>query len=556
MLSDLEIAESVDPAPITDIAAKLDIPEDALRRYGNDKAKIDPAFLAESQSATPGKLILVTAISPTPAGEGKTTTAIGLADALAQRGVRTALALREPSMGPVFGMKGGAAGGGYAQVIPMTDLNLHFTGDFAAIAAAHNLLAAMVDNHLHFGNELGIDPRAVTWRRVLDVNDRALREIVIGLGGRTGGVPRQSGFDIVAASEVMAVFCLARDLEDLRVRLGRIVAGRRFDGTPVTAAELGAAGAMTAILRDALAPNLVQTLEGTPAVVHGGPFGNIAHGCNSVVATRAAMSLADVTVTEAGFGADLGAEKFFDLTCRFGDFTPDLTVVVATIRALKFHGGVEVADLATPDVVAVQAGMPNLLRHLEVLRDVYSQHLVVAINRFGTDTDDEVAAVVDEVAALDVPVAASTHFSDGGTGALALADEVMGALEQPGPELTFAYDDASSLPDKIIAVAQRVYGAGEVTFLPPAARELARLEADGWGDARVCVAKTQYSFATDPTLKGAPRGHPVTIREVRLAAGAGWVVALAGDIMTMPGLPRRPNAEGIDVDGTRITGLY
>jgi formate--tetrahydrofolate ligase len=555
--SDIEIADGARITPVVDLARDtLDLPAEALVPYGHTKAKIDLAHIRTLEDRADGTLILVTAISPTPAGEGKTTTSVGLADALSRIGKKAMVALREPSMGPVFGIKGGAAGGGYAQVVPMTDINLNFTGDFAAIAAANNLLAALIDNHIHHGNALGIDPRTITWKRVVDLNDRALRDIVISLGGVANGFPREDGFDIVVASEVMAIFCLATSLADLRDRLGNIVVGYTRDKSPVTARDLKAHGAMTVILRDALAPNLVQTLEHTPAMIHGGPFANIAHGCNSVMATRTALKLADYVVTEAGFGADLGAEKFIDIKCRASGLRPSAVVIVATVRALKYHGGVALADLRTEDVAALTRGMENLRKHLRNVKDVYGLPPVVAINRFPTDTDAEVAALIELVQAEGARAHEATHFSNGGAGAEALARGVIEAIESGEGEMRFVYPDELSLADKAEAIATRVYGADGVTFDRKAARRLAQIEADGYGGLPVCMAKTQSSFSTDPTLRGAPTGHTVNIREVRLAAGAGFVVMVTGDIMTMPGLPRVPASNHIDIDEDgRIVGL-
>ena len=558
MLSDIEIANAAVMRPIKQVAADtLGIPEQHLVPYGHYKAKVDPGYLASLADRPLGRLVLVTALSPTPPGEGKTTTTVGLTDALHGLGHSTVACLREPSMGPVFGMKGGAAGGGYSQVVPMTDINLHFTGDFAAIAAANNLLAALIDNHVHHGNELEIDVRSITWKRVLDTNDRALRHVAAGLGGRANGFPREEGFDIVVASELMAIFCLTESWGDLKKRIGDIVIGYTRAMTPVTARELGADGAMAVLLRDALAPNLVQTIEGAPAFVHGGPFANIAHGCSSVMATRAGLRLADIVVTEAGFGADLGAEKFVDIKCRKSGLRPDMAVVVATVRALKYHGGVALKDLGTEDLAAVEAGMVNLRRHLRNVREVYGIPCVVAVNRFPTDTDAEVASVVDLVAAEGVNAFPATHFADGGTGAEALAKGVLAALDEPSPyEFSFTYEDEASLTEKVEAVATRLYGAGQVTWDAKARRRLQRIEEDGYGGLPVCVAKTQYSFSTDPTSLGAPSDHELHVREVRLSAGAGFVVVVCGDIMTMPGLPRDPSAARIDLadDGT-ILGL-
>ncbi len=558
MLSDIEIATAATLRPIRDVAADtLGIAEEHLVPFGHDKAKVDPGYLTSHADRPLGRLVLVTALSPTPPGEGKTTTTVGLTDALHGLGHRTVACLREPSMGPVFGMKGGAAGGGYSQVVPMTDINLHFTGDFAAIAAANNLLAALIDNHVHHGNELGIDVRSVTWKRVLDTNDRALRDITVGLGGHANGFPRSDGFDIVVASELMAIFCLTESVADLKRRIGDIVIGYTRAMEPVTARQLGADGALAVLLKDALSPNLVQTLEGAPAFVHGGPFANIAHGCSSVMATRAGLRLADYVVTEAGFGADLGAEKFVDIKCRKSGLRPDVAVVVATVRALKYHGGVALADLGGEDVAAVEAGMDNLRRHLRNVREVYGIPCVVAINRFPSDTDAEVARVVELVADEGVRAYPATHFADGGAGAHDLAKGVLAALDEPSPyEFSFTYDDDLSLTEKVEAVATRVYDAGQVTWEARARRRLARFEKDGYGHLPVCIAKTQYSFSTDPSALGAPSGHELHVREVRLSAGAGFVVAVCGDIMTMPGLPASTAAARIDLldDGT-ITGL-
>jgi len=558
VLSDIEIANAATLRPIREVAAEtLGIDEQHLVPYGHFKAKVDVGYLASLADRPLGRLVLMTALSPTPPGEGKTTTTVGLTDALHGLGHRTVACLREPSMGPVFGMKGGAAGGGYSQVVPMTDINLHFTGDFAAIAAANNLLAALIDNHVHHGNELDIDVRSVTWKRVLDMNDRALREVVVALGGHANGYPREDGFDIVVASELMAIFCLTESWADLKRRIGDIVIGYSRSAKPVTARELGAAGAMAALLRDALAPNLVQTLAGAPAFVHGGPFANIAHGCSSVMATRAGLRLADIVVTEAGFGADLGAEKFVDIKCRKSGLRPDVAVVVATVRALKYHGGVALADLGTEDLGAVEAGMANLRRHLDNIRDVYGIPCVVAVNRFPTDTELEVAKVVELVEAAGVSAFPATHFADGGDGAVDLAKGVLLALDEPSPyTFSFTYPDELSLTEKVEAIASRLYGAGLVTWEAKARRRLLRIERDGYDALPVCVAKTQYSFSTDPTLLGAPSGHELHVREVRLSAGAGFIVVVCGDMMTMPGLPRDPSASRIDLadDGT-ILGL-
>jgi formate--tetrahydrofolate ligase len=554
---DIEIAEAAEPIPVVDLARdRLGIDPEHLVPYGHTKAKISLGYLRSLADRPDGRLVLVTAISPTPAGEGKTTTSVGLADALSAMGERAIVALREPSMGPVFGIKGGAAGGGYAQVVPMTDINLNFTGDFAAIAAANNLLAAVLDNHLHQGNALDIDPRTITWKRVVDLNDRALRDIVVGLGGVTNGVPREDGFDIVVASEVMAILCLATSIADLRERLGAIVVGSTRAKQPVRARDLKVHGAMTVILREALAPNLVQTLEHTPAMIHGGPFANIAHGCNSVMATSAALKLADYVITEAGFGADLGAEKFIDIKCRLSGIRPSAVVVVATVRALKYHGGVAVADLAAEDVAAVGRGMANLRRHLRNVRDVYGLPPVVALNRFPSDTDAEVAEVVRLVADEGFEAYEATHYADGGVGATDLARGVLEAIESETGAMQFVYPDDLSIAEKAEAVATRVYGASGVVFERRAARRLAAIEAEGYGHLPICMAKTQSSFSTDATVRGAPKGHTVSVREVRLAAGAGFVVLVTGDIMTMPGLPRVPASEHIDVDDDgRIVGL-
>jgi formate--tetrahydrofolate ligase len=553
---DEAIARAAVLRPIGEIAAKAGIPAEALEPYGRFKAKIGLDFVASRASESPGRLVLVTGISPTPAGEGKTTTTIGLGDALNRRGLKTMICLREPSLGPCFGIKGGATGGGRAQVAPMDQINLHFTGDFHAITAAHNLLAAMLDNHLFWDNPLGIDPRRIRWRRALDMNDRALRSIVDGLGGVSNGAPREDGFDITVASEVMAIFCLARDLDDLQERLGRIVVAERRDQSAVTARDLKADGAMAALLRDALAPNLVQTLEGSPALVHGGPFANIAHGCNSVIATRLGLSLADVVVTEAGFGADLGGEKFLDIKCRQAGLEPACAVIVATIRALKMHGGVAKVALGAPDVAAVRRGAANLLRHIENIGK-FGLPVVVALNHFTSDTDEERAALGDLLAPLGVTLVPCTHWADGAAGAAALAEAVTGLIGQATARFAPLYPDAMPLAEKIATVAREIYRADGVDLTPAAAKRLAAIEAAGYGHLPVCIAKTPYSFSADPSLLGAPVGHRLPVREVRLAAGAGFVVALAGTIMTMPGLPRVPAAEGIGLDETgQITGLF
>lgn len=555
MLSDIEIAQATKPLHISAIAEKAGVPESYLELYGTNKAKVDYNLLTDEEH-TPGKLILVTAINPTPAGEGKTTTTVGLSDALARQGKNIVVALREPSLGPVFGVKGGAAGGGYAQVIPMEDINLHFTGDFHAIGAANNLLAAMLDNHIQQGNELGIDVRKITWKRVVDMNDRQLRNVVDGMGGKAHGVPREDGFDITVASEIMAIFCLSTSITDLKERLARIVVGYTRDDQPVTAGDLNAQGAMAALLKDALKPNLVQTLEGTPAFVHGGPFANIAHGCNSIMATRMAMALGDYCVTEAGFGADLGAEKFLDIKCRLAGLRPDAVVVVATVRALKNHGGVAKADLNDENLEALEAGLPNLLQHVENITKVYQLPCVVAINRFPTDTEAELALVEQKCRDLGVNVALSEVWAKGGEGGLALADEVVRLCEESN-DFQLAYEDDLSLAEKIEAIATRVYHADGVDFEPKALTELAKLEKLGFGGMPVCMAKTQYSFSDDAKKLGAPRDFRITVRNVKVSAGAGFVVALTGDIMTMPGLPKVPAAERIDVDETgKISGLF
>ncbi|MCP4383242.1 MAG: formate--tetrahydrofolate ligase [Hyphomicrobiales bacterium] len=555
MLSDIEIARAASPRPITDIARWLGIPHDAVHAYGPTKAKIALPYL-NGLERDDGRLVLVTAISPTPAGEGKTTTTIGLGDALNRIGKKTLICLREPSLGPCFGVKGGAAGGGYAQVIPMEDINLHFTGDFAAIAAANNLLAALIDNHIYWGNALGIDSRRVSWRRVVDMNDRALRCITSSLGGVANGFPREDGFDIAVASEVMAIFCLATGLDDLVARLGRIVVAETRDRKPVTAKDLDADGAMSVLLKDALAPNLVQTLEGNPAFVHGGPFANIAHGCNSVIATRAGLKLGDFVVTEAGFGADLGAEKFFDIKCREAGLHPDAAVVVATARALKMHGGVARADLALENAAAVRAGAANLTRHLQNMRR-FGVPCVVAINRFADDTDTELLEIEGAARAQGVAAFVCTHFADGSPGAEALAHHVVKLAESGEADFAPLYPDDRPLFEKIATIATEIYGAGEVVADKPIRDQLARYEAAGYRHVPICVAKTQYSFSTDPKLTGAPSDHVVSIREVRLAAGAGFVVAICGQIMTMPGLPRVPAAAAMHLDTEgNVVGLF
>ena len=555
MPTDIEIAQAATPQKIEAIAAKANIPEDALSPYGRYIAKVDPALIPGGEKA---RLILVTAINPTPAGEGKTTVSVGLADGMTKLGKNAMLALREPSLGPVFGMKGGATGGGYAQVLPMENINLHFTGDLHAITAANNLLAAMVDNHIQQGNKLGIDPRQVTWRRCLDVNDRQLRQITSGLGGRLNGMPREDGFDITAASEVMAVFCLASDLQDLKARLSRLQVARTFAGAPVTAGDLHAEGAMTALLRDALQPNLVQTIDGTPCLMHGGPFANIAHGCNSVIATKTAMRLSDYVVTEAGFGADLGAEKFLDIKCRMSGLWPDAVVVVATVRALKSHGGCPKEELGVESVDYLKKGLPNLLRHIEHVRDVWQRPVIVAMNRFVTDTPGEMAVLRAACEEAGAPVELCDGWAKGGDGVKELAQLVCDTVDrQPKVTPSFTYPDDIPLRKKIESVATRIYGASGVTFNANVLKQLQKLEDEGWGKCPVCIAKTQYSFSDDPKKLGAPSDYTLTIRQVRLSAGAGFVVAFAGDIIAMPGLPKIPAAEGIDVNAEgKITGLF
>lgn len=554
-LTDIEIAQQAKMQPITQIAAAAGIDEELLEPYGKYKAKVSLSLLDHTKKQ--GKLVLVTAITPTPAGEGKTTTTVGLADGLHRIGKSVAAALREPSLGPVFGIKGGAAGGGYAQVVPMEDINLHFTGDFHAIGAANNLLAAMLDNHIQQGNALGIDPRRITWKRCVDMNDRQLRFVIDGLGGKVNGTPREDGFDITVASEIMAVFCLATSIADLKARLARIVVGYTYDDRPVTAGDLKAVGAMAALLKDALAPNLVQTLEGTPAFVHGGPFANIAHGCNSVLATRMAMATADYAVTEAGFGADLGAEKFLDIKCRAAGLTPDAVVLVATVRALKMHGGLAKTALAEENLDALERGLPNLLRHLSNIKNVYGLPAVVAVNRFPTDTDREIDCIIEKCRALGVNVVLSTVWADGGRGGEALAREVVRLCEEEHGNFRYCYPDDLGIADKVRAVVRKVYGGSDVQFLPAAEKQIVRLTELGYGNLPVCIAKTQYSFSDDPTKLGAPEGFTVTVKQVKVSAGAGFVVVLTGDIMTMPGLPRVPAAEKIDVtDDGRIVGLF
>lgn len=554
--TDIQIAQENEMAHISQIAEKAGLAEEYVELYGNYKAKIDYRLLQDRKDRKDGKVILVTAISPTPAGEGKTTTTVGLADAMKRIDKDVIVALREPSLGPVFGIKGGAAGGGYAQVVPMEDINLHFTGDMHAIGAANNLLAAMLDNHIQQGNELGIDPRRITWKRCVDMNDRQLRFITDGLGGRINGTPREDGFDITVASEVMAILCLSRNIEDLKERVSRIVVGYTYDEKPVTAGQLKAQGAMAALLKDALKPNLVQTLEKTPALIHGGPFANIAHGCNSVMATRMAMKMADYVVTEAGFGADLGAEKFLDIKCRMADIRPSAVVVVATVRALKHHGGVSKADLGTENLSALEKGLPNLLQHVENITKGFGLPAVVAINRFPTDTEAELKLVEDKCRQLGVNVALSEVWGKGGEGGIALAEEVVRLCEEPN-DFHFTYELDCSIREKLQAIAQKIYHADDVKFLPAAEKEMKQLEDLGFGNLPICVAKTQYSFSDDQSLLGAPRGFDLTVRNLKVSAGAGFIVALTGNIMTMPGLPKKPAAENIDVDASgKITGLF
>lgn len=554
--SDIEIAQACEKKNIREIAAVAGIDEKYLEQYGNYKAKIDFSFLKDNADKPDGKLILVTAITPTPAGEGKTTTSVGLADGMRKLGTNTVVALREPSLGPVFGIKGGAAGGGYAQVVPMEDINLHFTGDFHAIGAANNLLAAMLDNHIQQGNALGIDPKQITWKRAVDMNDRQLRHIIDGIGGKLQGVPREDGFEITVASEIMAIFCLASDIMDLKARLARIIVGYTYDGKPVTAHDLKAEGAMAALLKDALKPNLVQTLEGTPALVHGGPFANIAHGCNSVTATRMALKLADYTVTEAGFAADLGAEKFLDIKCRMEGLTPSAVVVVATVRALKYHGGVPKADLNNENLEALEKGLPNLLQHVSNIRDVFGLPCVVAINAFPTDTKAELDLVEAKCNELGVNVALSEVWAKGGEGGIALAKEVVRLCEEPN-HFRQSYELDLSIEEKLEAICKRIYHADGVELTNAAKKQAQQLTDLGFGGMPICMAKTQYSFSDDPKLLGAPKGFTVTVRNLKVSAGAGFIVALTGDIMTMPGLPKVPAAEKIDVDENGvITGLF
>ncbi|MBE6808314.1 MAG: formate--tetrahydrofolate ligase [Ruminococcaceae bacterium] len=555
-LTDIEIAQQCEMKPITEIAKKAGIPEENLEQYGKYKAKIDLSLLNKNENEN-GKLILVTAITPTPAGEGKTTTTIGLADGMSRIGKNVCVALREPSLGPVFGIKGGAAGGGYAQVVPMEDINLHFTGDFHAIGAANNLLAAMLDNHIHQGNALGIDVRRITWKRCVDMNDRQLRFVTDGLGGKVNGVPREDGFDITVASEIMAVLCLASSITDLKDRLSRIIVGYTFNDEPVTAGQLNAAGAMAALLKDALKPNLVQTLEGTPALVHGGPFANIAHGCNSVTATKMAMKLADYAITEAGFGADLGAEKFLDIKCRMAGLTPSAVVMVATVRALKMHGGLDKKALGEENLEALEKGIPNLLRHVSNIKNVYKLPCVVAVNRFPTDTDNEINFIIEKCKELGVNVVLSNVWAEGGKGGEELAREVVRLCEEEKSDFTFSYELDGTIEDKITAVVKKIYGGDGVVLTPNAKKQAQKLAEMGFENSPICVAKTQYSFSDDATKLGAPTGFTVTVRNIKISAGAGFIVVLTGDIMTMPGLPKAPAAERIDIDEDgKITGLF
>ena len=556
-LTDIEIAQSCKMKPITEIAAKAGIAPKYLEQYGNYKAKIDLSLMKETDKEN-GNLILVTAITPTPAGEGKTTTTIGLADGLNRIGKNVCVALREPSLGPVFGVKGGAAGGGYAQVVPMEDINLHFTGDFHAIGAANNLLAAMLDNHIHQGNKLGIDVRKITWKRCVDMNDRQLRYVTDGLGGKVNGVPREDGFDITVASEIMAVLCLASDIIDLKERLSRIIVGYTYDEKPVTCGQLNAQGAMTALLKDAIKPNLVQSLEGTPALVHGGPFANIAHGCNSVTATKMALKLADYAITEAGFGADLGAEKFLDIKCRMAGLTPSAVVMVATVRALKMHGGLAKTELGTENIEALEKGIPNLLKHVSNIKDVYKLPCVVAVNRFPTDTDTEIDFIIAKCKELGVNVILSDVWAKGGEGGEELAKEVVRLCEEEKGDFTYSYElENTTIEEKIEAVVRKVYGGDGVIFTPNAKKQIASLNELGFSNCPVCMAKTQYSFSDDATKLGAPTGFKVTVKNVKISAGAGFIVVLTGDIMTMPGLPKVPAAERIDVDENGvISGLF
>jgi formate--tetrahydrofolate ligase len=555
--SDIEIAREASLRPIKEIAESIGLSEDDISYYGRYKAKVDHRLLNKMRDKKDGRLILVTAINPTPAGEGKTTTTVGLGDALRRLGKKTAIALREPSLGPVFGVKGGAAGGGYAQVAPMEDINLHFTGDFHAIGAANNLLAALLDNHIYQGNALNVDPRRITWRRCMDINDRQLRFVVDGLGGKTNGVPREDGFDITVASEVMAAFCLAQDLSDLKSRLSRIIVGYTYEGRPVTAGDLKAQGAMTALLKEAINPNLVQTLEGTPAFIHGGPFANIAHGCNSLIATKLALKLADYVVTEAGFGADLGAEKFIDIKCRTGQLRPDAAVLVASVRALKLHGGALKQELTRENLSALEKGLPNMIKHIQNIKEIYGLPVTVAINRFPTDTRAELDMIFEACKGMNVSAAVSDVYSKGSEGGLALAENVLNIIREGQNNFKYVYPSEMSIREKIETIAQKIYGADGVDFTGETQKEMATLESLGYGDLPVCMAKTQYSLSDDPRLLGRPEGFRITVRQVKVAAGAGFVVAMTGSIMTMPGLPKEPAAEKIDVDENgRITGLF
>ena len=557
MRSDIEIAQAATMKPIAEIAARLGIPAGSVENYGHYKAKISLDYIDSLKNRPDGKLVLVTALSPTPAGEGKTTTTVGLGDALNRIGKKAVICLREPSLGPVFGMKGGAAGGGFAQVVPMEDINLHFTGDFGAIGLAHNLLSALIDNHVHHGNELGFDLRRVAWKRVMDMNDRALRDITVGLGGPGNGFPRQDGFDIVVASEVMAIFCLARSLADLKERLGNIVVGYRRDLSPIRARDLKAQGAMTVLLKEALKPNLVQTLENNPAFIHGGPFANIAHGCNSVLATSTALKLADYVVTEAGFGADLGAEKFIDIKCRKSGLRPSAVVIVATIRALKYHGGADLKQINNENLAALEKGIANLERHVHNVRNHYGLPCVVSVNQFTADTAAEQALLAKTMKGLDVPLVTARHWAEGGAGAVDVAHKVVELVERGQTNFKFVYDEAQSLWDKIKTVATKIYGAGDISADAKIKTQIDKLQADGYGHYPICIAKTQYSFSTDPAARGAPSGHAVNVREVRLAAGAEFIVVICGDVMTMPGLPKIPSADKIDIDAQgRVVGLF
>ncbi|HEX4151226.1 MAG TPA: formate--tetrahydrofolate ligase [Steroidobacteraceae bacterium] len=557
MRSDIEIAQSATMKPISEIAARLGIPASSVENYGHYKAKIALDYVDSLKDKPDGKLILVTALSPTPAGEGKTTTTVGLGDALNKIGKKAVICLREPSLGPVFGMKGGAAGGGLAQVVPMEDINLHFTGDFGAIGLAHNLLSALIDNHIHHGNELGFDVRRIAWKRVVDMNDRALRDITVGLGGPGNGFPRQDGFDIVVASEVMAIFCLARNLEDLKARLGKIVVGYRRDLSPILASDLKAQGAMTVLLKEALKPNLVQTLENNPAFIHGGPFANIAHGCNSVLATSTALKLADYVVTEAGFGADLGAEKFIDIKCRKSGLRPSAVVIVATIRALKYHGGADLKQINAENLGALEKGIANLERHVNNVRNHYGLPCVVSVNQFTADTKAENELLAKKMAALNVPLVTAKHWAEGGAGATDVAKKVVELIESAKSNFSFVYDENQTLWDKVKTVASKIYGAADIAADAKIKAQIDKLQKDGYGHYPVCIAKTQYSFSTDPGARGAPSGHIVNIREVRLAAGAEFIVVVCGDVMTMPGLPKVPSADKIDIDAQgRVVGLF